>query len=464
MFDTLTQKLQGVFRHVTGRGRLSAENIDQALRDVKMALLEADVNYKVVRAFLTKVKERSLGSEVHRSLNPGQQFLKIVRQELTELMGSEQSRLARAAEPPTVVMMVGLQGSGKTTTAAKLALYWKKQGRRPLLAAADIHRPAAVEQLAILGRQLGVPVVQGVDEDAPSICRRARDKARGEGFDFLVVDTAGRLHLDEAMMAELEEISRVLAPHEILLVADAMTGQDAVRTAEAFDRRMDLTGVILTKLDGDARGGAALSIRYVTGKPIKFVGTGERPEQLEVFHPDRMASRILGMGDVLTLIEKAEAAYDEEQARKLEEKLRRQRFTLDDFLDQLKKIRKMGSLEQLVKLIPGMGGLPETAGARPDERELARIEAIICSMTPEERAACHIIDGSRRRRIARGSGTTVQEINRLLERFLQMQKMLGTLARGGLPMTAAAGGRGVGLPMPAGRVRKKPKKKRRIRR
>ncbi|NOY52119.1 MAG: signal recognition particle protein [Deltaproteobacteria bacterium] len=468
MFDTLSEKLNSIIRNVTGKGKLSDENVQEALREVKMALLEADVNYKVVRGFLEKVKERSCGTEVHQSLNPGQQFIKIVQDELTGLMGSEESKVQLASTPPTVIMMVGLQGSGKTTTVGKLAHIYKKKGHRPLMVAADVYRPAAIRQLQVLGEQLGVPVYSTESRDPVSICREALEKARAEGFDLVLLDTAGRLHIDEALMEELSRIKTKVSPHEILFVADAMTGQDAVNISRSFNEQLEISGVVLTKLDGDARGGAALSIRYVTGKPIKFVGMGEKLDQLEVFHPDRVASRILGMGDLLTLIEKAEATFDEKQAEKLERKIRKQQFTLDDFRDQLKSIKKMGSLESLMKMIPGMGRIQELSAARPDEKELSRIEAMIGSMTPAERERYQVINGSRKKRIARGSGTTVQDLNRLLQQFAQMQKMMKMFSKGGMP--AFPGGMpnmGMGN-LPAmgggGRFRKKLKKKRKIRR
>ena len=468
LFDTLTVKLNSIFKNVTGKGKLSDANIQQALDDVKMALLEADVNYKVVRDFLKKVKERSLGEEVHQSLKPGQQFIKIVQQELTDLMGTTDSKVCLSPTPPTVIMLAGLQGSGKTTTVGKLARIYKKRGHRPLLVAADVYRPAAIQQLRILGEQLGIPVYSSESQDPVAICREAKQKAVSEGFDLVFMDTAGRLHIDDELMEELERIKEETAPQEILFVADSMTGQDAVNVSKSFNERLDITGVILTKLDGDARGGAALSIRYVTRKPIKFVGTGEKMDQLEVFHPDRMASRILGMGDLLTLIEKAESTFEEQEAEQLEQKLKKQKFTLDDFLDQLKKIRKMGSLESLIKMIPGMGRLPELNAAQPDEKELSRIEAMIFSMTPEERESHHIINGSRRKLIAKGSGTTVQDINRLLQQFTQMQGMLKMFAKGGTPaLPGGLPGMGGGSPfgmMGGGRTRKKPKKKRKIRR
>ncbi|PIV85112.1 MAG: signal recognition particle protein [Nitrospirae bacterium CG_4_10_14_3_um_filter_53_41] len=468
VFDTLTDKLNSIFRNITGKGRLSAENIQQALNDVKMALLEADVNYKVVRDLLERIQERSLNIEVHQRLNPGQQFIQIVQQELTAMMGSKESGMKLSSRPPTVVMVAGLQGSGKTTTIGKLARMYKNKGHRPLMAAADVQRPAAILQLQVLGEQLGIPVHSSESQDPVAICKEAKKRAESQGFDILFLDTAGRLHIDEALMEELDRIKQETAPDEILFVADAMTGQDAVHTSQRFNERLDITGVILTKLDGDARGGAALSINYVTRKPIKFVGTGEKLEQIEVFHPERMVSRILGMGDLLTLVEKAQESYDEEQAGKLEQKIRKQQFTLNDFLDQLKKIRKMGSLEQLIKLIPGFGRIKELNSAKPDEKELTRIEAIIGSMTPDERGSYQMINGSRRKRIARGSGTTVQEINRLLQQFAKMQKMFRLFGNGGTPaMPSGYPGMGQGNPldmMGGGRFRNKLKKKRKIKR
>jgi signal recognition particle subunit SRP54 len=468
LFDTLTEKFNAVIRDVTGKGKLSEENVQEALKSVKMALLEADVNYKGVRDFLDRVKDRSVGEEVHRSLNPGRQFIKVVQQELTTLMGATDSKVRLASAPPTVIMVAGLQGSGKTTSVAKLARIYKKKGHRPLMVAADVYRPAAIQQLQVLGRDLGIPVYSSESQDPVAICSAAKAKAVAEGFDLLFLDTAGRLHIDDALMQELERIKADVSPHEILFVADAMTGQDAVNIAQRFNERLGMTGVILTKLDGDARGGAALSIRYVTEKPIKFVGVGEKMDQLEVFHPDRVASRILGMGDMLTLIEKAESTFDEQQAVQLEQKIRKQQFTLDDFRDQLKGIRKMGSLENLVKLIPGMGRIQELNAMQPDERELTRIDAIISSMTPDERSSYQIINGSRRKRIARGSGTTVQDINRLLQQFAQMQKMMKMFTKGGVPaMPAGMPGAGMGMANPlamGGKLRKKPKKKRKIRR
>ncbi|MEW5761762.1 MAG: signal recognition particle protein [Bacillota bacterium] len=428
MFGNLTERLQETFRKLRGKGKLTEEDVNVALREVRLALLEADVNFKVVKDFVAGVHRRAVGQEVLNSLTPAQQVVKIVREELVELMGGVNARLNLAPKPPTVLMLVGLQGSGKTTTAAKLANYLKKQGRRSLLVAADIYRPAAVEQLQLLGKRIDVEVFHVGDADPVAIARAAVAHAGSSALDAVVIDTAGRLHIDDQMMGELERIKDAVRPHEILLVVDAMTGQDAVRVAESFHSRLGLDGVILTKLDGDTRGGAALSVRAVTGCPIKFVGVGEKLDALEPFYPDRMADRILGMGDVLTLIEKAQAAFDAEKAAALQKKLRRAEFDLDDFREQLRQFRKMGPLDEILGMLPGFGNLkklkPELA---LDEKELVTVEAIINSMTPEERRAPEIIDGSRRRRIARGSGTTVQDVNRLLKQFEQTRKMIRQL-------------------------------------
>jgi len=430
----LAEKLQASLRRLRGKGVLNEADVDQALREVRLALLEADVNFKVAREFVARVRERAVGQEVLASLSPAQQVIKIVHEELTALMGGTVAALAQAARPPGVILLVGLQGSGKTTTAAKLARWLRRQGRRPLLVAADVYRPAAVRQLQVLGAQVEVPVhaPDGKQEPVP-IVQEAVRMAGARGLDPVIVDTAGRLHVDEEMMAELAAMKAAVAPQEILLVVDAMTGQDAVNVAESFHKRLGLTGVILTKLDGDARGGAALSIRAVTGCPIKFVGVGEKLDALEPFHPNRMADRILGMGDVLTLIEKAQAAYGAEEAERLRKKLRTADFTLEDFLEQLKQVRKLGPLDQILGMIPGLGGLRQVKDLEFDEKELVYAEAIINSMTPEERRRPEIIDGSRRRRIARGSGTSVQEVNRLLKQFEQTRKMfrqLGQMEKG----------------------------------
>ncbi|MDP6100437.1 MAG: signal recognition particle protein [Dehalococcoidia bacterium] len=428
MFETLTERLNGLFRRLTGGGRLSEKDIEEALREVRLALLEADVNLRVARDFTARVREQALAAEILESLTPGQQVVKIVHAEMVSLLGETTALLTSSFQPPSVVMLVGLQGSGKTTTTAKLALHLKKQGQRPLLMSADPYRPAAVEQLAVLGSQLDIPVVEGSGlplEMAP----KALDQAQQGGHHWLLVDTAGRLHIDEQMMAEVRGLSQALSPAEVLLVVDAMTGQDGVRVAEEFHNQMGLTGFILTKLDGDARGGVALSVRAVTGVPIKFVGIGEKAEALEPFHPDRMASRILGMGDVLTLIEKAEEAFDEKQAMEMEKKVRSGELTLEDFLGQLQQLKKMGPLPQLMEMVPGMSGMMNKLPPM-DEGKLKRVEAIIFSMTLEERQHPQIIGGSRRRRIARGSGTQPQEVNQLLNQFSQMQKLMKQVQKG----------------------------------
>ncbi|MBE3594772.1 MAG: signal recognition particle protein [Candidatus Carbobacillus altaicus] len=435
-FESLTSRLSEAFRKLRGKGKLTEADVDAALREVRLALLEADVNFKVVKDFIARVRERAVGVEILKTLNPAQQVIKVVNDELTALMGGEVEDLHFAKHPPTVIMMVGLQGAGKTTTTGKLAKYLLAQGKKPLLVAADIYRPAAVKQLMVLGETLGVPVhEEGTDTSPVMIARNGVERARSEGRDVVIVDTAGRLHIDEALMDELAQMKEALHPQEILLVVDAMTGQEAVNVAERFHELLDITGVVLTKLDGDARGGAALSVKAVTGRPIKFAATGEKLDALEPFYPDRMASRILGMGDVLTLIEKAQAQVDEEKARELEAKMRKAEFTLDDFLDQLRQIRKMGPLEDLLKMIPGMG--QKLKGIEIDERQLVRVEAIIQSMTPKERLDPSIINFSRRKRIAAGSGMTVTDVNRLLKQFEEMKKMMKQ-------MTKVAGGRGKG--------------------
>jgi signal recognition particle subunit SRP54 len=428
MFDALTEKIEGIFRQLRGHGKLSEANIEEAMREVRRALLEADVNYRVVKAFIDRVKARAVGQEVVRSLTPGQQVIRIVHEELIRLLGDRHHALAFSNIPPTVLMLVGLNGAGKTTAAAKLGRFLKGKGRRVALVAADVYRPAAVDQLEVLGRSIGVPVFRGADgADPVSICSEALAAARNGSADTLILDTAGRLHVDEGMMAEVERIRERTSPHEILFVADGMTGQDAVNAASEFKRRLDFTGVILTKMDGDARGGAALSIREVTGVPIKFVGVGEKVDALEPFHPDRMASRILGMGDILSLVERAEQAVSAEQAAALERKLRKESFTFEDFLEQLQQVKKMGPLDQLLDMIPGAGRALK--GLQVDDRSFVHVEAIIKSMTAEERRKPQVIDGSRRRRIALGSGRSVQEVNRLLKQFQQMQKMVKTLGR-----------------------------------
>jgi signal recognition particle subunit SRP54 len=439
MFDNLSQRLNTVFKKLKSHGTLSEEDINQALREVRLALLEADVNYKVVKDFIKRIKERALGQEVMESLTPGQQVVKIVHEELIDLLGQHNQNINLAGRQPAVIVLVGLQGSGKTTTAGKLARWLrKKKGRKPYLVPADVYRPAAIEQLTTLAKQLGCPVFESTTDMMPvDIARQAVKKAELLGLDTVIIDTAGRLHVDEPLMAELKQIKEAVEPQEILLVADAMTGQDAVNIAGAFDKELDITGVVLTKMEGDARGGAALSIQAVTGKPIKFVGVGEKLSALEPFHPDRIAGRILGMGDMLTLIEKAQDTMDQQKALELREKLKKNEFTLEDFRDQLRQVRKMGSLEQILSMIPGLNKMPKKMkGMMPDERELVKIEAIINSMTPLERRKYQIINASRRKRIAKGSGTTVQDVNQLLKNYAEMNKMLKKLGKGklrGLP-------------------------------
>ncbi len=434
MFANLAEKLQNTLRKLRGKGKLSEKDVDLALREIRLALLEADVNFKVVKDFVDGIRERAVGEEVRQSLTPGQQVVKIVHDELTVLMGREQSKINTAGSP-AVIMLAGLQGSGKTTTAVKLAVNLKRSGHNPLLTAADTYRPGAPEQLQVLGDSAGVACFR-MDHAAPvKICREALRFAAREGHAPVILDTAGRLHLDAAMMDELKEIKAQLKPAELLLVVDAMTGQDAVNAAAAFHGALGLTGVILTKLDGDTRGGAALSVRAVTGCPIKFAGVGEKLDALEPFHPERMASRILGMGDVLSLIEKAEAGFDEQKARELEQKMRRQEFTLDDYREQLQQMRKIGSFEEIMAMLPAAQLPKEMRNLSVDEKQLQRIEAVITSMTPAERRQPSIINSSRRRRIARGSGTTVQDVNRLLTQFSQMQrlfKQVGSLEKKGL--------------------------------
>ncbi len=441
MFDNLSDKLNRVFKKLKGRGRLTEANIQDALKEVRLALLEADVNYKVVKKLIADIRERAVGQDVLESLTPGQQIIKIVNDELARLMGESHAGLELSGETPHKVMLVGLQGSGKTTTAAKLAAYLRKRGRHPLMVPADIYRPAAVDQLKKLGLQIDVPVYPTEEGQRPEdICQDAVAGASAQGRDVVILDTAGRLHVDEALMNELVVIKKRVTPDEIILVADAMTGQDAVNVAKHFEETLDITGVILSKMEGDARGGAALSIKAVTGKPIKFVGVGEKISALEPFHPDRMASQILGMGDVLSLIEKAEAQFDEKEAKKLEKKLKKNEFDLEDFRSQLKQVKKLGSLEDILGMLPGMGKLKQLKKLKPDEKELVKVEAIINSMTREERRRFKIINGSRRRRIAKGSGTTVQDVNRLLKNFVQTKKMMEQFTKkGGLNMPSLFG-------------------------
>jgi signal recognition particle subunit SRP54 len=428
MFNNLAEKLQNTLRQLRGKGKLNEKDVDAAMREIRLALLEADVNFRVVKDFITAVRERAVGHEVMTSLTPGQQVVKIVNEEMTRLMGEKQSGLELSGKSPAKIIMVGLQGSGKTTTAVKLAVHLRKSGRRALLVAADIYRPGAVKQLQVLSESAGEKTYSNDGLNPVDICLEGLKFAEKENYDTVIFDTAGRLHIDDEMMVEIKDIKRTVNPGEVLLVVDAMTGQDAVNAASAFNEALGLSGVILTKLDGDTRGGAALSVRAVTGCPIKFVGVGEKVENLEPFHPDRMASRILGMGDVLSLIEKAEASVDQAKARELEQKLRKQQFTLDDFRDQLGQLRNMGSLEEILGMLPGGGNIPkEVKQMSLNEDNFKRVEAIIGSMTKTERLQPAIINSSRRRRIAAGSGTAVQDVNRLLNQFNQMQKMFKQL-------------------------------------
>lgn len=425
VFEGLADKLQQTFKKLRGRGKLSESDVSEAMREVRMALLEADVNFKVVKDFVAKIKERAIGQEVMQSLTPAQYVIKIVNEELTALMGGTQSRITVSSRPPTVIMLVGLQGAGKTTTAAKLAHLLVKQSKRPMLVAADVYRPAAIKQLQVLGEQLDLPVFALTDNTDPvEIAKRSIEYAISHTRDMVIIDTAGRLHINEELMQELKNIKQTVKPHEILLVVDAMTGQDAVTVAESFNNDLGIDGVILTKLDGDARGGAALSVKAVTGRPIKFAGMGEKLDALEPFHPDRMASRILGMGDVLSLIEKAETSINFEQAKEMEKKLRKEDFTLDDFLEQLQQVRKLGPLDQILGMLPGMGNMKKLKDVEIDEKELSHTEAIIRSMTKKERRDPAIINGSRRKRIAVGSGTRVQDVNKLLKQFVEAKKMM----------------------------------------
>ena len=424
MFGGLTEKLANAFKKFRNKGKLTEADVKEGMREVKLALLEADVNFKVVKEFVKAVTERAVGSQVLESLLPAQQIVKIVNEELVKLMGGETPKVNISPKPPTVIMMVGLQGAGKTTHSAKIASYYKHKGKSPLLVACDVYRPAAVDQLKIVGEAANIPVFSMGTKISPvEIAKAGVEYAKKNGHDMVFIDTAGRLHIDEELMAELVKIKEATTPSEILLVVDAMLGQDAVNVAKTFNDLLDITGVVLTKMDGDTRGGAALSVKYITSKPIKFIGTGEKLDALELFHPDRMASRILGMGDILSLIEKAEAAYDEKNAKELEKKMREQTFSLDDFLDQMRQLKKMGNLEQLIAMVPGanMGALKN---AQLDESQMAKTEAIILSMTKQERMKPDIINGSRRKRIANGSGTSVEDVNKLLKQFEQMKKMM----------------------------------------
>lgn len=453
MFETLSAKLDSAIRLISGEGRLTEENISDALREVRRALLDADVNFQVTKKFVDDVRQKALGRDVVASVTPGQMIVKIIYDELVELMGSTRTEVKMAPAGPTVIMMCGLQGSGKTTHSAKLAAYFKGKGRQPMLVAADTYRPAAVDQLKTLGEQLDVPVFTLSGENPVTIAERAVGEARRTGRNVVIIDTAGRLTIDEEMMVEVERIKERTRPDEILFVVDSMIGQDAVTTAKAFHDRLDYDGVILTKLDGDTRGGAALSIRSVVEKPIKFIGTGEKLDALEPFYPDRMASRILGMGDVVSLVEKAQAQYDEEQAKKLEEKFRRNQFTLDDFYEQLQQIKKMGSMRDLLGLLPGMDRAMK--GVEIDEKAMSRLEAVITSMTKDERQRPEIINGSRRRRIAAGSGTQIQDVNRLLKQFDEMRRVMKNLTRGNM----AGMMRGLNVPGMAGKLPMLPKRK-----
>lgn len=467
MFQSLSDKLANAFKKFKSKGKLTESDIKEGMREIKLALLEADVNFKVVKDFVKTVSERAVGSTVLESLNPGQQIVKIVNEELISLMGGSQSKLNIQPNPPTVIMMVGLQGAGKTTHAGKLAGMYKKQGKKPLLVACDIYRPAAIKQLEILGEKLDIPVFSLGDKVSPvKIAKEGVKYAELRGYDMVFIDTAGRLHIDEELMEELRSIKKEVKPAEILLTVDAMIGQDAVTVAQTFNDQLDVTGVILTKLDGDTRGGAALSIKYITGKPIKFIGTGEKLDMIEPFYPDRMASRILGMGDVLSLIEKAEQAFDEKQAAELERKLRESTFTLDDYLEQFRQIKNMGSMEQLMAMMPNMPGVnaDKMRDAQIDEKAIGKIEAIILSMTPRERTNPDLLNASRKKRIAAGSGTSVEDINSLLRQFEQvkqlMKKLSGSKRFGGFGGMGGMGGLGMGKSRSATKPKKKPKKKR----
>jgi len=432
MFDNLSEKLQRVFKNLRGEGKLTAENMEQALKEIRVALLEADVHFRVVKQFIESVRQKALGEEVLTALSPAQQVIKIVHEELIRVLGSHTSRLRFANDPPTVMLIVGLQGSGKTTSTGKLARWLSRNGHSPLMVSVDVYRPAARKQLSVIARQIGLPVYEGAEgEDKPAeLARGARREAVQTGRDVVLVDTAGRLHIDEELMVELQELKTLLAPTEILFVADAMTGQDAVKSAEEFHKRLGITGVILTKMDGDARGGAALSIRHVTGQPLKFVGVGEKFDALEPFHPDRVASRILGMGDMLSFIEKVGQAVEQKRAEELQRQILEDDFTLQDFRDQMKQLRKLGPLDSILSMLPGVGPLKQLKDVKVNEDQIKRVVAIIDSMTIQERANHMIINGSRRRRIARGSGTTVQEVNQLLKQYAQARKMMKSLSGG----------------------------------
>ena len=465
MFDSLSTRIQDVFTSLRGEVRLTPELVESALREIRMALLEADVNFKVVKAFVDRVRDKAMDQTVLKSLTPGQQVTKIVRDELLALFGDAEGGLRKQAPTPRVVLLLGLQGSGKTTTSGKLGMWLKRQGRHPIMVSTDVRRPAAIQQLSVVAQQADVKVHAPETMDPVARAKGALAEAKAKGFDTVIVDTAGRLHIDDELMDELQAIKDAVEPSDLLYVADAMTGQDAIKSAGEFHRRVGVTGVVLTKLDGDARGGAALSVVSVVGVPIAFVGSGERLEDLELFHPDRIVSRMLGMGDVLTLIERAEQAVDKDEAEELEAKLRKNEFTLDDFRKQLKTLKRMGPLENILGMIPGMGQIKELAQQKPDEKQMGRVEAIICSMTADERRNDRIINGSRRKRIAAGSGTSVEEVNRLLKQFTEMKKMLQMIGQGGMPSLKGMKGMsqppqlpqgsGGGFAMPGGRKRKK---------
>ena len=457
MFESLSTRIQDVFKSLRGEVRLTPEHVETALREIRLALLEADVNFKVVKAFIDRVRDQAMDQAVLKSLSPGQQVIKIVRDEMLALFGDAEGGLRKDGPTPRVVLLLGLQGSGKTTTSAKLGKWLARQGKHPLLVSTDVRRPAAIQQLSIVGEKADVKVYEPESMDPVDRASGALAEAKAKGFDTVIVDTAGRLHIDDELMDELQAIKTAVQPSDLLYVADAMTGQDAIKSAGEFNRRVGVTGVVLTKLDGDARGGAALSVVSVVGVPIAFVGSGERLEDLELFHPDRIVSRMLGMGDVLSLIEKAEQAIDEDEAADLEEKLRKNAFTLDDFRKQLKTIRRMGPLESILGMIPGLGNLKQLADNKPDEKQMGRVEAIICSMTAEERRNDRIINGSRRKRIAKGSGTSVEEVNRLLKQFTEMRKVLAMMSQGGIkgmPKLPKAPQQG-GFAPPAAKKRKK---------
>ena len=455
IFESLSDRLQETFKKLRGHGKLTEDDVNDAMREVRMALLEADVNFKVVKQFIKTVKERAIGQDILETLTPAQVVIKIVDEELTNLMGGTQSRINMSPNPPTIIMMVGLQGAGKTTSAGKLGLALKKQGKHPLLVACDIYRPAAIKQLQVVGKQLELPVfTMETGTDAVTIAKSSIDYSQSHANDVIIIDTAGRLQIDEKLMQELRDIKGEVWPHEILLVVDAMTGQESVNVAQSFNESLGLDGVVMTKLDGDARGGAALSVKAVTNVPIKFVGLGEKLEALQPFHPDRMASRILGMGDVLSLVEKAQQTFDMEEAKKMEKKLRKDEFTLDDFLNQMQQVKKLGSLESILGMIPGMGGLKKQLEGQDldlDGKEMRQIEAIIKSMTPQERADIGLVNGSRRKRIALGSGTRVQDVNKLLKQFGEMKKMMKKMkkmqkGKKGFPGLGGLGGLGGGFP------------------